>query len=155
MQTENQAPPQSEVLRRGRFHLASALVLLAAVLISSAVDSSNRREGSPWETALCVAIYIFVLYRAFVGGPTSFGLVKGCLGISGIVIVPLLLFVLLALVLVSPTESGGALLHWLSAIPVISSTIYVYWAIFLSKSVKAYVINRQKYRYLKYSNKSA
>lgn len=153
MQTEIQAPPQSEVLRRGRFHLASALVLLAAMLISSVVESSTRGEDRQWEAALSIAIYVLVLHRAFTGGPTSLGLIKGCLGIFGIVILPLLLFVLFVLILASPPDSDGALLDRLSVIPVIASTLYVYWVMFLSKSVKTYIMYRQKYKHLNFNEK--
>lgn len=131
---------------RGRTFFICALVLLAVMLfepIATSLASGKRDIGDNIFTSI---IYILVLAAAFRGGFLSLKIIKGCLGIFAAILV-------LAVILLGIGSSMGKLpplrfgwdMHTLRDLARTLPLLYIYWALFFSRSVKEFIIYQRAY----------
>ena len=140
-------PPLSESQRRGRTFFACALLLLAAMLFAPLVTSVASGTNDLMGSITTGAIYALVLLAAFRGGFLSLKIIRGCLGIFGVIFVA-------AAVLIGIGASMGKLppprweWGWPTLKDVASTALlfYVYWAMFFSGSVRDFIARQREHR---------
>jgi hypothetical protein len=125
---------------RGRTFFICALLLLAVMLFEPIASSFASGTSNFGNSAFTSIIYTLVLIAAFRGGVLSLKIIKGCLGICAAI---LCVSVLLIGIGAAAGKNPAPRIEWdmrtLRAFASFLPLLYIYWALYFSKSVKAFV----------------
>jgi uncharacterized phage infection (PIP) family protein YhgE len=129
----------SEKQRLGRTFYVSALSLIAAWMILSATEAMATEPDNIAGNIVGLIVSLLVLLAAFRGGFISMLMIKGCLGvfgvfvcIAGIVAGVLAIFLGISEFTFTWNDYPLSFASW-------AALAYIYWALFLSRSVKEFV----------------
>ena len=116
--------------------------MLFEPIVKSLISVDHNFENS----IVSSIIYILGFTAAFRGGFLSLKIIKGCLGFVAVLAALVITLAVIAMVVGKapvPRVTWGR--HTLTDFLSLAPLIYVYWALFFSKSVKEFIIYQRAY----------